>query len=247
MLFALKKIAASFILPPGCFILLLSVLAVCPLKRRKRVILMLSVIFFFLLVSLPAVSGRLSSLVESPRSDLSALRSCDAIVLLGGGVSEGAKDLSGEGALTSEAACRTADAARLWRIIRRPVIACGGSVYGSSAEADIAARYLADLGVTAGMIIGERRSRDTAENARFAAEIMREKGFHKAALVTSSWHMRRASAEFRRVGVDVELFPSGGADITAGWRDFLPSAAALKESAAAMKEFAGIFASAAVR
>ena len=208
---------------------------------------MLSVIFILLLVSLPAVSGMLSSLVESPRSGMRELHLCDAVILLGGGVSEGVKDLSGEGALTPESACRTADAARLWRIIRRPVIACGGSVYGSSAEADIAARYLADLGVPADMVIRERRSRDTAENARFAAEIMREKGFHKAALVTSSWHMRRASAEFRSAGVDVELYPSGGADRTAGWRDFLPSAAALKESAAVLKELAGISASAAVR
>lgn len=242
MLFALKKILSSAVLPPGGFVLFFAVSALAPVSIRVRKYLFLGGASLLLALSLPAVSAGLVSLVELP-SDPSAVSSCDVIVLAGGGVADGVKDLSGEGGLPSEAACRTADAARLWRRLHIPVIACGGPVAGSAAEAEIAARYLADLGVPADAVMREARSRDTAENARFSSLIMREKGYFRPVLVTSSWHMRRAAAAFSREGFRVVPWSAGrSGDRRLTWLDFIPSSGALKESSVAIREIAGIFA-----
>ena len=240
MLFALKKILSSVLLPPGGFVLLFAVSALAPFSVRARRVLVLGSSSLLLALSLPAVSGRLVSCLEIP-SDPSHLPSCDLIVLAGGGVADGVKDLSGEGALPAEAASRTAEAARLWHRLHVPIIACGGSVAGSAVEAEIAARYLSDLGVRSDDVILENRSRDTAENARFAAIIMREKRFVRPVLVTSSWHMRRAARAFERERICVVPWSAGrSGDRLVSWMAFLPSSGALKESSAAIREIAGL-------
>jgi uncharacterized SAM-binding protein YcdF (DUF218 family) len=68
-------------------------------------------------------------------------------------------------------------------------------------EADVMALELARRGVPAGVIVRERVSLSTRDNARFSAEVLSRRGIVAAAVVTSDWHLPRAVALFRRAGV----------------------------------------------
>lgn len=129
------------------------------------------------------------------------------------------------------------------RVARReslPVLLAGGSPPEVTPVAVLMADSLAgDFGMSPGWI--ESRSQDTAENARFAAAILRSEGIGTVVLVTSAFHMPRARQAFAREGIATRPDPSGQrAGFT--WRgptSLLPSAAALHRSHYALHEALG--------
>ena len=66
---------------------------------------------------------------------------------------------------------------------------------------------LTAAGIPEGQILLETRSRTTAENARFSADLVRPRPEQRWILVTSADHMRRAEACFREAGFTVEPYP----------------------------------------
>jgi uncharacterized SAM-binding protein YcdF (DUF218 family) len=87
----------------------------------------------------------------------------------------------------------------------------------------------------------EDASTTTWENARDVARILVERGVTRVALVTSAYHMPRASLAFARAGVVFVPAPTGFLAEAAPWRvgDLLPSFVALRESFLALTEYAG--------
>ncbi len=88
------------------------------------------------------------------------------------------------------------------------VIASGGRRWGEHVEARAIGRAVLDLGVPSSALIEELVSLSTRENAVFSAAILRGLGGRRAAVVTCPWHMARALACFRRVGVEALPFPT---------------------------------------
>jgi uncharacterized SAM-binding protein YcdF (DUF218 family) len=88
------------------------------------------------------------------------------------------------------------------------VVACGGLSWGGIVEADAIARMLSEGDVAEGVpdefILRERCSRDTHENAIYAARILRERNIRHVALVSCSWHVPRAKRLFVRAGLSVD-------------------------------------------
>lgn len=85
------------------------------------------------------------------------------------------------------------------------VVTCGGPVHGA-VEADELARLLIEDGVPDDRIVRERTSRDTRENARNAARLLRDLGpraHEEVIVVTCSWHLPRATRLFERAGLRV--------------------------------------------
>ena len=68
--------------------------------------------------------------------------------------------------------------------------------------------FLVDLGVPRGAIRAEAESRNTEENAKFVAELLKDRDHPKVLLVTSSWHMRRALLMYRRYAPNLEIVPA---------------------------------------
>lgn len=244
MIFILKKILSAVLFPPGLLVIifLLSGTWLC----RKRVIAagLVNIMLGCLLwaMSTPLVANRLVQPLERGVSIPQPLMG-DVMILLCGGINEKAPDLTGKGTPSGDALWRVVTAARAFRKIHLPIIVSGGApARGGTPESVITGRFLIDLGVPAEMIIEERQSRDTSENARYCKEILKQRGFRNPILVTSGLHMKRSVLAFERVGVRVVPLP---ARLTAvpekayNWTHFIPSGSAFGVSAAALKEHAG--------
>lgn len=240
-----RRLLASFLLPPGVFVTLFAAAGLWHLRKGRRLAaaihLALGALLWFL-----SVSPGADTLVRRLEAPYEAVRDPrgDVIVLLGGGVSEGAPDLSGTGAPSDEMWGRIVTAARLQKRLGVPLIVAGGNPFpGRAAEAPIDKRILVDLGVPADRVIAEERSRDTRENAKYAAGIARREGYRNPVIVTSAYHMRRAAMDFRRAGLSAVPCPAAfrtWAGKKYGPEDFLPDSAGLRRSSVAIREYAAL-------
>ena len=205
------KFGASWLLPPGIFIVALFALAWYAWKRRgeRRIAaLLFALTFVFYLLCTSVVAERTLGWLEQaylPPAEPAG----DVIIMLGGGAMPDSPDVDGVGALCSSPANRLLTAVRLQRKLGVPILLSGGQVYeDTGAEAKIARRILIDLGVPESKILVETRSSNTTQNARYSAEILRAQGLTQPILVTSAFHMKRAVLNFKKQGIDVVPYPA---------------------------------------
>lgn len=138
-----------------------------------------------------ALHGAVTGSAAPPRAD--------AIVVLGSGVMP-------EGELNDNSLRRTVHGIRLFRQGLAPRIVLLGPEYEGVVEAEVRARYAADLGVPAGALIvesGGLSTRDEAERVR--ARLGR--GRPAIILVTGLHHMPRARRVFEQQGMVVAAAP----------------------------------------
>lgn len=243
-MFFLKKLITHGFLFPGNIILLLLFICFILIKKKQKfaaILTTVSVLILYLF-SIPAVSDILISKIENSAAGYEQFSSCDVIVLLGGGVVEGVEDLSGVGVPGPDMNGRILSAVRLYRKFNLPIIVTGGAPDGEIAEAVIVKRFLVDLGVPEKKIILETKSLDTRQNAEFSKKIMLQNNYKKAILVTSAYHINRASFMFESVGVKYVkcgVAPEGEIASLSKY-DFLPRAVYLRRSEIALKEILGI-------
>lgn len=240
----LAKVAAALILPPGGNIVA-GILGLALLRRARFVAVLLLALSVgsLLVLSIPIVGDALMSSVEtySPRPPGAVVADeVGAIVVLGGGRNKNAAEYGGE-TVSYKTLERLRYAARLHRETGLPILASGGRVFNEPAsEAALMQDVLVDeLGV--GVRWLEERSRNTAENARFTAEVLGTEGVTAVILVTHALHMPRASEAFEEAGIRVYAAPTGYITGTGGRGvfDWLPSMDGLGKSTTALHEHLG--------
>ena len=169
--------------------------------------------------------------VQVPLAGMESLPQTDALIVLGGGVTVG----------------RILDAWRIYHAGKAPVIVISGGYLpweAASPEAERIANVLAEFGVPRSTLVQETASRTTRENAVNTAAIFKERGWRNGLLVTSGYHMPRALAAFRKVGIDVT---SATTEVRRGslglisFLDLLPSAWALAWTTSTIKEIIGLW------
>jgi uncharacterized SAM-binding protein YcdF (DUF218 family) len=97
---------------------------------------------------------------------------------------------------------RAREAARLYTEIGAPlVVASGGCAWGGVVEADAIQETLVAAGVPRSIIVRDRCSLSTSDNARYVARALEKRGYREALIVTCAWHMGRAVTLFRREGI----------------------------------------------
>jgi uncharacterized SAM-binding protein YcdF (DUF218 family) len=128
-----------------------------------------------------------------------ALPRADAIVVLGSGVMP-------EGDLEDNSLRRTVHGVRLFRQGLAPRLVLLGSEYHGAVEAEVRARYAADLGVPHGALIVESGGLSTRHEAQ---RVRAHLGARRPAiiLVTGLHHMPRARRVFEREGMAVSASP----------------------------------------
>lgn len=230
----LLKFGASWLLPPGIFILLLALLVLYAyLKKQKKIAsLLLAIVLFLYLSSISIVSSFLIAQLENSYNPPKIIEKVDAIVVLGGGATNDTPDITGVGGLNSIPSARLLTALRLQKKLDSYIILSGGQIYDDSGkEADIAKRILMDLGVKEDKIILENNSLTTTENAKYTAKIIKDKGFKDVILVTSAFHMNRAMENFHQEGISPIAYPGDymvNKKLSVHLTKFMPSSQALE-------------------
>jgi uncharacterized SAM-binding protein YcdF (DUF218 family) len=101
---------------------------------------------------------------------------------------------------------------RLYRAGKAPlIIVSGGNVFpeeGLRPEAAYTADLLQEWGIPQSAIIFEGNSRNTRENAVETLRLLKNRQLNRVLLVTSAFHMPRALASFRGVGINAIPSPS---------------------------------------
>lgn len=228
---AVVEYIVSRALHPAVQALLIALLAgAFVVARRPRLALAGGVVAvaWIWLASSPAVALHLRGGLVSEAAP--ATPRADAIVVLGGGVIP-----AGAWALTDS---RAGTGLSLWREGYAPLMLVSGSDQARTLAAGYALSGipLADLRV-------EATSRNTHENARNTAALLRADGLDDILLVTSPIHMRRAAASFRHEGIHVSPAPAADDDrgvllASAAW---LPRREALTLTARCLREYAALW------
>jgi uncharacterized SAM-binding protein YcdF (DUF218 family) len=229
---------ATILLVPPVNLAVLALAGVLLARRRPRAGLWLAgaALVALLLLAVPVVAGSLLASLERLPPPPSGVTP-GAIIVLGGDVDE----IEGParvaiGTLTLE---RLRAGAALARATHLPLLASGGIVDpdGPPVATLMAASLAEDFGVRPRWV--EARSRDTWENARNAAAILRAQGIGAAFVVTHAWHMRRALIAF--AATDLIAVPAPLPATRVEWRpgSFIPRARAWRVSYFALHEWIG--------
>ncbi len=209
--FTLTKLLSLLIYPLTQTLLLglLGLLLMYLGRSRASLAIVSLAIGWLSLCSSAAFAGFLMGLLERdyPPRALSTVGEADVIVLLGGAMRGDA--LVGSLPDMNQQADRLVYAAALYQARKAPLLLLtGGGPPEDRTEAEQMRDILAVMGVPADAMLLETESRDTHDNAVYSARILRDRGLRRVLLVTSSWHMRRAQALFRKQGIEVEPAPT---------------------------------------
>ena len=169
------------------------------------------------------------------------------LIILGGGIDTEPGSARGGYSLNDDGD-RYIEAVRLANLYpaARIIMSGGdGSIDGGHvSEAEIIGRMFEDFGIEAERVTNDATSRDTYENATHTKAILAELGFTRCLLITSGFHMPRAVAIFRHLGIDVipwatDYRSTGREGLRLDFRQPLRNAAMLT---VAMKEWIGMVA-----
>jgi uncharacterized SAM-binding protein YcdF (DUF218 family) len=243
MLPELKPYLSALALPPAS-LLILMLLGAWLMRRRPKLarrVVVLSVISLWVL-STNAFSVWLHNqfIPEYPlvtASDLK-VKAVQAVVVLGGGVVTGLP--GGDQQLSKTSLERVRLGAQLARQSGLPLVFSGGTGWGARekniSEADVAQKVLSDaFGLE--LKLKESTSRDTQENALNTWNLLTREKFTSVALVTSSTHMPRASAEFTKAGFVVTESAVGQPTVVSDpMLGLIPSASSLEVSQFVIRE-----------
>ena len=237
----MRNMLVTLALPPTGLVILaiLGMLGRGAWRPAGRIVAVASLILLVLL-GMPGVSGSLLLGLETDLpTQVSADRSPQAIIILGGDVIRARDEKLGirPGLLTLD---RLRTGAALHRRTGLPMLVTGGTTQQDTrAVGLVMAQSLAD-DFQAPSRWTEDKSVDTWENARFSADILRAEGINSVYLVTNAWHMRRALLAFEGTGLQVTAAPTPldnpvGPDLS----DFLPRASGWQAAYYAIHEWIG--------
>ena len=233
-------VSYGFLAPPAIFIALCLIGALLAVRwRHAGIALALGSSLCLFVAAMPAVSSYLLWRVEAGLPQQADLGSAQAIVVLGGDVrsGNGAEVPDTLGPLSLE---RLVFAARAYRRLHLPVAVSGGRIGSAhtSEGALMKAALEADFAVPVAWT--EDRSRTTWDNALYTARLLQPERLTTVVLVSQAWHLPRALWAFERAGLKALPWPAPRTALRLdGFGDFLPSLAALVDTAHALHELIG--------
>lgn len=236
-LFAVRSLLKALVLPPaGPLLVAIAGLVIARRHPRAGRALAWTGTAALLLLSLPLVAGWLTLPFDRPAFTPAATQGAQAIVILGGGTRRAAPEYGGDtlGRLTLE---RVRYGAYVARWTGLPVLVSGGSLPDTTSSEAALMRAALEREYGVAVRWAEDRSRNTAENARFSAALLKADGIDRIVLVAHAIDMPRATAELREAGVATVPAATGLPPRTGvAPMDFLPSASALLLSHDALYE-----------
>ncbi len=212
--------------------------------RRKRVLGWAGLALLLLSSTWPISNALTRSLESAARPTYRPDVVYDVAVLLGGVVDEEAMARSGQPAYNDNVERLVMTHKLLREGHARSVIISGAALdHQELGEAVVLGRQLEDWGIAKDRIIIEDRARNTRENAVFTQAIVRARAFERVLVVTSAFHMVRATECFAAVGMPVDTLAVDyrGHDSAGRVGEWLPRAHSASVTSAMLREVAGRF------
>lgn len=252
----LSKFLPLLIYPLGLGCVLIILALVFSKHRRVRTAALWAALVILWLGGNRWVSSSLARSLETQYLPPASYPKVEAIVVLGGGTeSSGAPR---NGVEINGAGDRMFQAVRLYRDGAAPIILLsGGSITWldsrPSTPAEEMQEILLFMGVPQDAMVLQTKSQNTAEDAAYSAEILRERGITEIILVTSAAHMPRSVGLFEKQGIkvipapadfnvpDYEWYDLWHGNFTAQLINFLPNTGALSQTTSSLKEYIGIW------
>ncbi len=253
MFFFFSKLLPVFVYPLGLTILLILLGIFLWRWRRWQTAVLTTAAILLFLASNPYVALALARSLEWQYFPPDPVPQVDAIVVLGGmtrwaDYPQPVPNLNeaGDGLLYTAWLYQQGAADFL--------LLSGGQLPGATtAEAEEMRTALMIMGVPQAAIWLETESLNTYENALFAKPILDEQDVDTVLLVTSAFHMPRATAVFAKLGIDVIAAPTDYFVVAPTWNastkptswtlflGMLPSAGALELTTKILKEYLGMW------
>jgi len=246
----INQLAASLLLPPGINFLLFT-LGYILLKRSKKLAISLfifSIVSLYLL-SLPIISNKLNqslytekALTQQQVIDFANQERNDlAIVVLSGGRLDLAPEYGNIDIVSEKTLQRILYGAWLHKKTQLPILVSGGSIFGEATAESVLMNQtmLSAFNIAPKWV--EAKSKNTAENAKFSAELLKNNQISEILLVTHANHMQRAKLAFEKEGIKVTAAPTVIKTTKTRWVDYFPSAKSIYQSKLALHEKIGSF------
>jgi uncharacterized SAM-binding protein YcdF (DUF218 family)/glycosyltransferase involved in cell wall biosynthesis len=167
------------------------------LTRRRAVQVVLPLAAAFLLAFYTPLPWWLAAPLRMSEPPQAA----DAIVVFAGGVGESGRAGTG----VQERVARAVD---LYRDGLAPAIIFSSGYVFNLREAEVMRAIAVDNGVPANVIVLEERAANTYENVANTARILEQRGWRRILLVSSPYHMRRATMTWHKVAPSVAVVPA---------------------------------------
>lgn len=246
MEFITQKIVSALTLPLPLAIIFLLIGLCFFWMSHKKIIANIFLTSGFLLLMISSFSFFPSVLLNSLEHQYQPIKSLPKnihkIVVLGGGVRSDTS-MPANTQLKAASLSRLIEGIRLYHLYQSQhqsvlLILSGGRVFGSPAEAGVMQNIAIILGVNIKDIKLEAGSRDTHEEALY---LKKQVGNQPFFLVTSAYHMPRAMALFKKLGLQPIAAPTQYmSDIHKNGLDvYLPSSNYLVMSDVAIHEYLG--------
>jgi uncharacterized SAM-binding protein YcdF (DUF218 family) len=226
-------------LPTVFIVLSLAGAVIALVWRRIGILLTLASSLCLYAAATPALSSYLLRRVEAALPQTGDLGTAQAIVILGGDVRRGdGADISDTlGPISLE---RVMWGAEVYRRLKLPVVVSGGRVLGAQSSEGALMKAALDKDFAVPVAWNEERSRTTWENAVYTARLLQPEKLTTVVLVSQAWHLPRALWAFERAGLKALPWPAPRTALRLdGFGDFLPSLAALVDTAHALHELIG--------
>lgn len=221
MFYIASKFLTFFLMPIGILCLLL-VYAIYTKNRRKSKKLVVAAFIFLYIFSNPLLINELLLWWEISPSSISTVKTHDVgIILTGGTINE--EKLPKENIFLGKSADRIAQTIELYKNKKiRKILISGGeiSILGKTLKKEIEeiAKYLIISGVPRESIFMETQAQNTHENALNCSKILKKHFKNQSyLLITSGFHLRRASACFEKLDIKIDSF---GANYLSYERDY---------------------------
>lgn len=174
------------------------------MKTKLGVKILFIILIFCWTILLLAVFDGLNNLIVKPFIIDETPQKSDVIIILGGGVDKDIKEIN------TQAQKRVDRGVELWlNGYASYIILSGGLVKNTSyTEADGLMEYAQGKNIPINKIFREKQSTDTYTNAFFSQEIMKQKNWQTALVVTSDYHTKRACKVFRKLKINVKCIAS---------------------------------------
>jgi uncharacterized SAM-binding protein YcdF (DUF218 family) len=241
MFFILSKVLVVFIFPLTWVfgLIVYAVFTKRPKRKQGFIIAAMAVLYFF---SNRFTADAIARIWDVPPYQPSA-KTYSCVVLLGGFIS---RETSGQGYYFNAAADRYTQATKLLaNHTASHLLFTGGDadIYPSGfVEADFVKVELKKKNFADSLILLDGKARNTAENALFAKQLLKQANLKPPyLLVTSAFHMRRAMLIFKKNGVNVVPHTSNNMEPIRHiyLKDFLPDVDALTQWNIYIKEMVG--------